>query len=55
MVGDEVEVCREEESDGHVVQAVSGEGVARAQYRVEVVRVPIVADEREDADPNVRL
>ena len=55
MVRDEVEVRGEVERDGHVIQAVRGEGVSRAQYTVEVVRVPIVADEAKDCDPQVCL
>lgn len=55
MIGDEVEVRGKEQGDGHVVEAVRGEGVARFQDAVEVVRVPIVADETEHCNPKIGL
>ena len=37
VVGDEVEVCGEEQRDGHVVEAVRRERVARLEHRVKVL------------------
>jgi len=41
----EIEVRGKEHSNRHSVDVVPGHGVAGVQHVVEVVRVPIVADE----------
>mmetsp|Transcript_3297 Transcript_3297/g.13279 ORF Transcript_3297/g.13279 Transcript_3297/m.13279 type:complete len:362 (+) Transcript_3297:171-1256(+) len=55
VVKHEVGVRHEVQSDGHVVQLVRVERVLGVQNAVEVVRVPVVPDEAEHGDPQVRL
>lgn len=53
MVRTEIKVRREIHRDRHVVQPRTRHGVFSLQYRIEVVCVPVVADEGIDRDPEV--
>ena len=55
VVEAEVEVRREKHGHGHVVEPPRGHGVLCAEHGVEVVRVPVVAHEAEDGEPDVGL
>ena len=39
----------------HIVQSMCSESVLSFEYRVEVMSVPVVADEGENGDPNIGL
>ena len=49
----EVGVRHEIHGDGNIVQSVRFERVVGFEDGVEIVRVPVVADEAEDGDPQV--
>ena len=53
MVRHKVEMGRKIEGNRYIVQPVRRERVGSFQHRVEVVGVPVVANEGENGDPNV--
>mmetsp|Transcript_1364 Transcript_1364/g.4464 ORF Transcript_1364/g.4464 Transcript_1364/m.4464 type:complete len:283 (-) Transcript_1364:76-924(-) len=55
VVRRKVEMRCKRERERHVVQPPGGHRVPRLEDRVKIVRVPVIADVREDEDPRVRL
>lgn len=54
VIARKVKVRRAVHGDGHVVEAPRRHGVFGAEDTVKIVCVPVVADEAEDGDPQLR-